>query len=137
MKRYTKYLVIIALLFSSISFFTIKKGYGEIYPFFTWMLFHQPFGTEKMSYQYKLYGKNENNTLIRILNNDGILYDGNEKFSIINKLGNEIENSKNVESKSKLLKFAKEIEPNYSTFILVKESFNFINKGKPIKKKKL
>ena len=127
MKKYTYYLFAFSLLFSFLSIFTIKMGYNEIYPFYTWRLFTKPSGTSTTDVQYRLYGISKEDT-IRIRNNESLLFDGNEKASMINNLAAEIDNDKiNVDSKAKLYRFAKEIEPSFQSFLLVKESFNAQN----------
>ena len=124
MQKYTYYLFGVSLVLSFLSFFTIKRGYGEIYPFYTWRLFTKPSGTSTTDLQYRLYGISKKDT-VRLRNTESPLFDGNEKASMINNLGTKIaENKDDQESKGKLLRFAKEVEPGYQSYLLVKESFN-------------
>ncbi|WHF51658.1 hypothetical protein QGN23_14730 [Chryseobacterium gotjawalense] len=124
MKKYTYYLFALSLVFSFLSFFTIKAGYGEIYPFYTWRLFTKPSGSSTTDFQYKLYGISKKDT-VRLTNTDSALFDGNEKASIINNIGSEIDKNKtDHRSKGKLYRFAKVIEPGYQSYLLIKESFN-------------
>lgn len=123
MKKYTYHLFVIAFALSMLSFFTIKAGYGEIYPFFTWRLFTKPSGTSTEDFQYKLYGLVNRDT-IRLKNTDSKLYDGNEKASLINNLGCEVDQNKNSVAKQKLYRFARVIAPSFQEFLLVKETFN-------------
>ncbi len=106
------------------SFFTIKAGDGEDFPFFTWCLFTKPSrASTTADFQYKLYGVNNKDT-IRLNNTDSKIYDGNDKDALINNLESEIDENKNLSAKGKLYKFAKVIEPSFSSFLLVKESFD-------------
>lgn len=124
MTKKTLVLFFSALFLSLTSLYTVKKGYGEIYPFFSWRLFTKPSGFSKTDVQYKLYGIRGNDTL-RLANTASKLFDENERASLINGFGDKI--SKNIKRnlyKKRLLDLAKIVEPNFQNFILVKETFN-------------
>ncbi len=123
MIKYTYHLFISSIVLSLFSFLTINKGYGELYPFFTWRLFTKPSASSTNDIQYKLYGISEKDT-VRLLNDNSPLFDGNEKFSMINKLGSTVDLEGNGETKKKLYRFARVIEPGYEKYLLMKESFN-------------
>ncbi len=124
MQKYTYYLFGLSLGLSFLSFLTIKKGYGEIYPFYNWRLFTKPSGTSTSDLQYRLYGISKKDT-VRLRNSESEIYSGNEKASMINSLATKIEGNYNdTDSKRKLLRFAKEVEPGFQSYLLVKESFN-------------
>lgn len=124
MKRYTFHLLMLSTLLSVASIMTISKGYGEIYPFYTWMLFTKPYGMNKSEQTYRLYGVKGLDT-IRILNNSSKLFDGNEKYGIVNRYGKAISiNENSLSNKKQLYEFAKLTDPNYEKYLLVLENYD-------------
>lgn len=124
MQKYTSYLFYLSLILSCISYWVISKGGKEIYPFYTWKLFTKPSGFSNKEQFYKLYGIKGNDT-VRILNTNSEIYDGNDKFGIVNYFGKNIDEKIDIENNKKnLLEFARITEPSYSKYILILESFD-------------
>ena len=95
-----------------------------MYPFFSWKLFSSPSGNASEDAEYRLYGVKNYDT-IRINNSFSTVYDENEKAGLINYYSSLIENNQDIYKNEKtLLKFAKIIEPNYQTYIVVKEEYH-------------
>ena len=130
MAKFTKYLFIISISLSLVSFLLIKNGYKELYPFYSWKLFSVPSGNTSELQEFRLYGV-KGNVVEKLNNTDSQLFDGNEKFSIINDYGNAILEKKEVpENKTKLLKFAQLIEPKFDSYYLVQETYKPEDLGK-------
>lgn len=129
MHRYTKILFYSSIILSLLSFFFIKKGLGEFYPFYSWKLFTKPSGSEAEEFEYRIYAIKNKDT-IRLENTKSYYFDENDKSKIINSYGDLIFYGKDVlVNKNKLLKFSKFIEPSYNRFILVKEYYRPIELG--------
>ena len=128
MAKYTKHLLFISLSLSFFSIILIKKGFPEFYPFYSWKLFSLPSGNTSEVLEFRLYGVN-GKRVKRIVNKESPLFDGNEKFSIINDYSSEIKESNNSESKIKLLKFAKFIAPDFQYYLVVEERYMPQNLG--------
>ena len=98
MAKYTKYLFYISISLSFFSFIIIKRGYQELYPFFSWKLFSSPSGNTSETTEYRLYGVKKKDT-VRISNNYSDVYDENEKAGLINYYSSLIENGKEIKKK--------------------------------------
>lgn len=124
MTKKTLILFTVALVLSLTSLYTVKKGWGEVYPFFSWRLFTKPSGSSKSDVQYRLYGIRGIDTL-RLPNTATPLFDENERASLINYFGDKISNKieKDLYTR-KLLHLATIVEPKFQCFLLVKETFN-------------
>lgn len=124
MTKKTLILFTIGFILSLSSLYTVKKGWGEIYPFFSWRLFTKPSGFSKSDFQYRLYGIRDMDTL-RLPNTASPLFDVNERASLINYFGDAISNKIEKDNYCrKLLHLANIVEPKFENYLLIKETFN-------------
>ena len=120
----TKILFFLSIALSIGSFVTIKKGYGEIYPFFYWKLFSQPTGWNGIVEDYRVYAKKDSsNKWVRLENHGYKDFDQDDYFYFILKQANLYEED-SILARKKTLIFCKYIAPEYSSYKIVKETFN-------------
>lgn len=125
MKKYTKYLFFFSFGMSLISLFIIEKGYKELYPFASWKLFTVPSGGSLHEERYTLYGLKDSDTIKINYTKPSPNFDANDKALITDTYGQQIDSNNNREiSRNKLLIFAKEIEPEFSGYLLYKETYD-------------
>lgn len=123
----TKSLIIISVISALLSFVTIKKGWGEVYPFFTWKLYSQPIGTKGEVIEYRIYGKNLNESQFdRICVKDTGSFTPDEYVYTFNFLINEtLNDSLNRNGfKEKLLLFVRHVSPSKDQYKVVREVYN-------------
>lgn len=124
MKKYTKHLFIFSVSMSLISLVLIEKGYKEMYPFASWKLFTVPSGGTSDQERYVLYGLKNSDT-VKIIYSNSEKYEANDKALITDTYGQKIDKNEDREiSRKKLIIFAKDIEPEYKTFLLYKEIYD-------------
>lgn len=85
----TKYLVYISILGIVLSFFTQKKGWGELYPFFHWKLYSQPSAKDSVYCMQKIVVDTGNGE-VELLN-DGVLVSRDDYFYVANQLTRDFE----------------------------------------------
>jgi len=124
--RITQGIFFLSILLSSISFLNTKFGIKEFYPFFYWKLYTQPLGNNYLYEDYRLYGVTIKNDTVRIKNKGYANFNQDDYYYFLTGEGQKImKNEINLNYHKKRLKdFGEFLAPNYSEYILVKESFN-------------
>lgn len=125
MHKYTLSLFIFSLLMSFGSFFLIKNGGHELYPFYSWKLFSVPSGNLPNATQLKLYTIGDDERLYRTVYKENSQFDENEANSFTNYFGGKIRAGSQTEIyKDKLLVLGKILYPGAKRFALVEEEYN-------------
>ena len=120
----TKLLFFLSIVLSLGSFVTIGKGYGEIYPFYYWKLFSQPYGWDGAVDDYRVYAKKDSkDTWVRLENHGYKDIDQDDYFYLILNQVNLYEEDSTL-ARKKLLTFCQYIAPEYDKYKIVKETFN-------------
>lgn len=124
MKKYTKHLFFFSVGTSLVSLVLIEKGHKELFPFASWKLFTVPSGGALQEERYVLFGLKNSDTL-KINYAPSQKYEANDKAIITDTYGQKIEKNEEREiSRKKLLVFAKDIEPDFTGYLLYKETYN-------------
>jgi hypothetical protein len=123
----TKALVIFSILGSFASYYTIEKGWGEVYPFFTFKLFSQPLGNKHTYTEYRIYSKSsldEKFKRNKIKGTETFTYE--EYIYTFNHLIKQTLNDpqNKIKHKKNLLSFIKHVVPGQKEYKVVSETYH-------------
>lgn len=116
----TKYLIYISVLGIILSFFTQKKGWGELYPFFHWKLYSQPSAKDSVYCVQRLIVVSEEGKK-EIFFNNGKTVSNDDYFYVTNQLSRDFEAKHDTTLLYKrLTDWGKQLTPSATCFELVK-----------------
>ena len=117
----TKVLVIFSLVASVGSLYTLKKNWGEPYPFFHWKLFSQPTGWDLQVHEYRIYGLTTTGEHIRIKNEQRKTFSSDDLNYMVSYL---MQLSDVKERNEKLRILCRYIAPEFKSYEVMEEIYN-------------
>ena len=124
--KLTIFLVILSVLLSLLSLFTNSKVWGNIYHFFSWILYSQHLGSNSTFTEYRIYSKNREDIHFKRNKIAHIKYfNPEEYYYTFNQLVKEsLECPSDSILKIKLFTFVKYAVPNAQEYKIMSETYN-------------
>jgi hypothetical protein len=123
MLKRTRILIIISALASFVSFYTVKKEWGELYPFFYYKLYSRPEGMSGSYSTIRVYIQKENGVYERVNKMpDDAIYDQDDfMYQVYDLLKDTVDAPEASNQKVKLL--VQSVFPKAICFQLVEETY--------------
>ncbi len=117
-------IVVMSILLSWGSIFTVKKNLGEIYPFFFWKLYTQPIGWENKVEDYRIYASDGQNCFNKRLPvRPTHTFSTGEYMYTFETIMLKYLKNKDQKSLDRIKDFVHHVEPGYKNYRIVKETY--------------